>query len=243
MSNVRDFLMSSDHQMDKIIYFKEIFVPVSNKQDSLNIDTGLPFCPLVFGVWSTTPDFTVCQPFIQGGMVSPRTGDFVTESVSILANMINGDSSIILSSHFNSVHSYYVRIYGFMPTDQDFQASITSNHAQKMMLSSDFNYRKLAIAGVLPYTVDIVGYKPQASTITINHNLGYLPQAMVWLETSFSDSPNDKDIIPFEFSQQGTDFAPNGEVILTNSSVIITPLAGQWGDTFRAHYRIYYDEA
>lgn len=241
MSDIRKFLMSSDQQMDKIIYFEERLITVSNKQDSINFSVGLPFCPLVFGVWSTTPDFTVCQPFIQGGIMSARTFDFVIDSVSLHVFAINGAPQIQLDNFFTSVHNYYVRIYGFMPTDQDFPASVTSIQAQKMILSSDFNYRKLALAGVMPFTVDMM--TGQASSVTINHNLGYLPQIMAWLETSDSNSPVDKDITPFEFSQRGSNVAPYGNITLNNNSVIITPLAGQWGNIHKIHYRIYHDEA
>lgn len=240
MSDARDFLMSSDHQIDKIVYFKEMFVPVSNKQDSLNIDTGLPFCPLVFGVWSTTPDFTVCHPFTQGGIMSSRTNDFVTDFVGVKASRTNGTTKITIDHYFTSVHNYYVRIYGFMPTDIELSADITSTSAQELISSSDYNYRKLALAGVEPYTIDTTSQTGQASTITINHNLGYLPQTMAWLETSYID---EREIIPFGFGQLGSDRAPYGHTILTTTSVMITPLPGQWGDNFRVHYRIYYDEA
>lgn len=241
MSNVRDFLMSSDHQMDKIIYFKERLIPVSSKQGSITFSAELPFCPLVFGVWSTTPDFTVCQPFIQGGIMSARTMDFVIDSVSMHATSLNGVPTIMLSNYFTSVHDYYVRIYGFMPTDKELPANITSDQAKNLILSSDFNYRKLAMAGVLPYTIDMT--TGQSSTVTINHGLGYLPQVMAWLEFEHSSSPGEIDIIPFEFSQRGTPPVPRGEIILTDESAFITPVSGQWGDTFKVHYRIYYDEA
>lgn len=240
MSDARNFLMSSDHQVDKIIYFKERFVAVNDKQGSTEFNVDLPFCPLVFGVWSTTPDFTVCHPFTQGGIMSSRTNDFVTDFVGVKASRANGTTKIMVDHYFTSVHNYYVRIYGFMPTDVELSADITSTRAQGLISSSDYNYRKLVLAGVEPYTIDTTSQTGQASTVTINHNLGYLPQVMAWLETSYM---NEREIIPFGFSQRGSSLAPFGNITLTNSSVVITPLAGQWGDTFRAHYRIYYDEA
>lgn len=237
MPDVRDFLISSDQQMDKIIYFKEQFCEYGQYGD-ISIPHDLNYTPLVFGIWSDTDDFMVCHPFSQFPIQSHRTGLPITDTVKLQASRTNID----ISANFVSAHNFYVRIYAFSPTDINQPATITSNNALGFISSSDFNYRKLYSAGVLPYTFDFMS--GQASTIIITHNLGYFPQVMAWLETSDSTNPNDKEIIPFDFSFfDQNQYGGHGEIKLSENNIAVTPVVGQWGDIFRVHYRIYYDEA
>ena len=58
MENPNNFLINTDYPLDMIIYYKfyELTTNGSSSQ-TVTIPHGLGFTPLLFGVWSTTPDF------------------------------------------------------------------------------------------------------------------------------------------------------------------------------------------
>ena len=60
----REFLLNTDYEMDKIIYFKEGKVnnPINN-YETISIPHNLGFAPLIFGVCSFNSSFTNTRSF------------------------------------------------------------------------------------------------------------------------------------------------------------------------------------
>lgn len=206
-----DFLYNSDDNIDKVILYKE--TTISSGQ-SLSIPHGLGFIPLVFGVWSSTSDFTTCHPIGEIGNWA---------YVGVAANSTSVDLNYVGSG------TVYVRIYGLMPTDQEGNAPNATSGVNGLIFSSDYNYTKLYMSGVT---------NSETGTSTISHNLGYKPQVMAW-EENYNGT-----ISPFSVSQFiiGNTAAGNVQdgMAITNSVLQFKRFPD---DSRRFHYRIYYDES
>ena len=158
----RDFLLNTDYEMDKIIYFTEGTV---DNQQTLNIPHNLGFAPLVFGVGAFTSDFS-----------DPRNLPF-TESTSdnTIGCTLDASSTkiqLIFTDYSSAKPKIYFRVYGFEPTGSHAKIGATSKYSRQFILNTDYNYCKLYKTGVT------------TPNTTITHNLGYLPQVLAWRETS-----------------------------------------------------------
>ena len=204
----RDFLLNTDYEMDKIVYFTEGSLDEGQVR---NISHKLPFTPLVFGICAFNSDFS-----------DPRTLPFEQVRDNIISFTIYANSSIIQIGYGNYADNppkAYYRIYAFEPSNSFAKVGKTSQHAKNFILNTDYNYCKLYEKGIVN------------SDTTVQHNLGYIPQVLVWQEDS------------------------NGLVYPTSNALLDDPISDSpsWvrvtstGVTFKnvgkSHYRIYYDEA
>lgn len=203
-----DFLLNTDYEMDKIILYK---TGTLNKGDYyVQIPHNLSFKPLTFGVFSDSEDFSASFPIPYSNITRQSTLNVDAWS----------DATDITLSYTNTASTpakIYYRIYGFEPSDSHAKVGATSKYANQIILNTDYNYCKLKEKGV----VDM------PNNYTIQHNLGYIPQVLVWHESAGS-------ITPVWVSYPYTAYAPNVKV--TEQEVILNGFE-------RAHYRIYYDEA
>lgn len=218
MANVKNFLFNSDYEQDKIIYFKQLNnVPTSNgSSPSSTIAHGLPFMPLVFGVWSTSEDFS-----------DTRTFGFVPESTLPYCTIQADATNITIYNYYTS--PVYVRIYAFEPSTSTADIGRTSQNASTFVFNTDYNYSKLFAKGTL------------TAGRSVNHNLGYLPQVMAWEEYN---NTGGHYIQPYSYSNallgslSGTNYGTG--LTLTNSNL---NYIGSGSYLPVIHYRIYYDEA
>lgn len=119
----------------------------------------------------------------------------------------------------------------------------------KVLFSSGLNYQKIAAQGTtiasVPFTTP--------TTITIAHDLGYVPTAKVWYEPyvyqsgSYQASDQIWPLAGFQFgdiveASPTFDLATIGYTYLdeTNLYVVLTDASGSTVD-IPIHYRIYYD--
>jgi hypothetical protein len=215
MTDPRDFLLNTDYEMDKII-----LVETGNFIGHKDISHNLDFAPLPFGVWSTSQDFTTVNTIgaidLGGGHPSyiPRLGVWCRSDNSKIHIAADGNGS-------ESTTIYY-RLYAFAPPDIDKDAPATSDLANKFVLNTDYNYRKILATGT--FTQSDQEYA---------HNLGYLPQIMAWTDYRGWD-PN-YGIEPFMASSNYTD----SKIIITNSKIKV----GYVFNGAKIYWRIYYDEA
>ena len=173
MADPRDFLLNTDYEMDKIVYFAT--GEIERDEFDKHIPHNLSFTPLIFGICSADPDFS--------------------ENFSIPCDNLDGttwvefdawadNTDLVLSYTGRVGHSpakMYYRIYGFEPSNSNAHIPYTSGHANNFILNTDYNYCKLKEAGV----VDATYY----ATTTIPHNLGYIPQVLFWDELNGSIAP------------------------------------------------------
>lgn len=155
----RDFLLNTDYEMDKIVYFKEGSVSTTDPNDVI-FPHKLNFTPLVFGICATKEDFSDSRsiPF-----------QMQTRDSQLFFNVFADNTNIRISSGaYNSVNRMYYRIYAFEPSNSRAKVGATAKHAKQFILNTDYNYCKLYKAGVTNGATQIV------------HNFGYIPQTLAW---------------------------------------------------------------
>lgn len=238
MPDFRDFRISSEQPTDLIVGFWEGRTSFEWKQYSFNHTLG--FAPLCIGFWSDTEDFTEPIPFsiAQGiNYMDPTThvSRPLFESVSLIVTT----TSMIFNSKFASDRDVYYRIYAFMPTDLDLSVATTSQLASRYILNSDWNYRKIYMAGDMELTLD-TSTRRTALPVTISHNLGYRPQVMVWIGNSQGTVQ--------ELSYAQTEYRNiqrfENSIEVSNSDIVVTaPWPQSAGVAPKLYYRIYLDEA
>lgn len=158
----RKFLLNTDYEMDKIIYFKDGNLNVGDY--NVQIPHGLGFTPLVFGVCSFNSDFS-----------DPRSipYSYNTNSTSIAFN-VQADSTNITIGYTNTSGTpakIYYRLYAFEPSNSTATIAPTNTSAKTFVLNTDYNYCKLYKKGI------------SNGDSTIAHNLGYVPQVLAWEES------------------------------------------------------------
>ena len=212
----REFLLNTDYEMDKIIYFTEGDLTTNDAYIERSIPHKLSFTPLVFGVCAFNSDFS-----------DPRSLPFeeVSQDNTITLDL-SADSSVVklVYTNFQTTKIYY-RVYGFEPSNSKAKVGKTAGHAKDFILNTDYNYCKLYKVGTVGGNIDT----------TINHNLGYIPQVLAWAESS------NGYITPIENNTWYNPILnqPNGIAVSTSS---VTFKYSGYGAN-KIHYRIYYDEA
>ena len=245
MANPNDFLLNTDYEMDKIIYFYEGKI-VDDGQHYVNISIDDNFLPLVFGVWSYNKDFSDCHTFgFKGAYIDYAIFEgYLTKNVELSAQQhIDGNGNktthIVLDRETIS-GDFYVRIYGFEPEDSHRNLAATSGHASTFILNTDYNYRKLFKKGKVELVKNpdqTTGYDP----MTIPHNLGYKPQVMIWIE-DVSQSGDGGEFHNINWGDWQTMDSDSG-LQVNNNDITYYPTMFQGTDVRYLHYRIYYDEA
>lgn len=245
----RDFLLNTDYEMDKVIYYKDGEI-TPNSYGIATIAHKLPFAPLLTGVWSKTSDFTEPHAFFK---VSPSYSStagaykYMIDAVELQNDSTNITLHLLSGLSNNpTVYNYYVRIFGFEPSDGRNNTPATSQYAKNFILNTDYNYLKLHSKGVLPVTYS--GGYPQPVTIT--HDLGYIPQALFWAEGDYQGAPSFIEQIDYMTTSATSNIGgqiatrPKSCVEAYNDKFIIYPPLYNGGfDSIKIHYRIYYDEA
>lgn len=156
-----NYVYNSDYQIDKIILFMSGELEPGNNR---TIPHNLSFCPLPFGVYSYTPDFMECYPYV--GIWSIR------------ANRTD------ITLYNQQEDKIYYRVFGFAPASSiNGYAPANSERSTGFIFNSDNNYTKLYMAGRTANTT-----QPE----TIYHRLGYKPQVMVWEVITGADGALDR---------------------------------------------------
>lgn len=208
-ADARDFLLNTDYEMDKIIYFTEGEIAAMQNKD---IPHNLRFKPLVFGVCSFNSDYSDARtlPFQY----------FTTDNT--IAFTLDADGTNVKLGYGNyadNAPKMYYRIYAFEPSNSKAKIGPTFKYAKSFILNTDYNYCKLHSKGIVN------------GNTTITHNLGYIPQVLVWEEKSSGL------ISPIEYSILNDPYGVGPQNIkVTDTTIVFTGYN-------KVHYRIYYDEA
>lgn len=215
----REFFLNTDYEMDKIIYFKSGELSVNSPVEFAH---NLAFTPLLFGVCAFNSDYSDSRPIpyvevFGGGVGYACTAIAYPNKIHLEYSNLNLDPP----------GKMYYRIFGFEPSDSRANTPITSKYAKQFIINTDYNYCKLLKKG-------FVDCSPN-STATVNHNLGYIPQAIIWQQDQSGSI-----VIPNRISMPQPDLPSALQAIdVTNNSIVVHNASGQ----NRYHYRIYYDEA
>ena len=209
----RDFLLNTDYEMDKIIYFEE---GEMDAYDSVTLPHNLGFAPLVFGVCAFESDFS-----------DPRSipFEYLTQDTTIGVQVFASDEAVYLNyiNYAPNPPKVYYRIYAFEPSGSHAKIGATSKYAKNFILNTDYNYCKLYTSGVVDHVI---------ATHVVEHNFGYMPQVLAWFESG-------DFVFPMNFSMPA---GPGGNseqyIAVTDSTVTIKNSS----DEIKTHYRIYYDE-
>lgn len=111
----------------------------------------------------------------------------------------------------------------------------------QVYFSSDFNYQKIAVSGTS--TVSVPNDAVNFTSVTIPHNLGYIPSARAWYDPALTRR------MPISIEQyQDDDFSTNytnltaGRAYLTTNNLVLQ-FRNASGSTkvVRYYYRVYYD--
>lgn len=217
MTDPRNFLFNTDYPIDQLVFVHEGSGSLGTG-GTINVPHGLPFIPNVLFYWSFNSDFSIVYdqnvgPFPSGNPSFPFTLQVTATSdatnVILNANGTLGPSTV------------YYRIMAFEPSDSSADVPATAQSADNFTLNTDQNYTKL-------FLNDKVTVASGGNT-TITHDLGYIPQVMIWNVFSGVSTP----------MQYTSLDGFNRDVEVTTTSIIIN------NDTFLTYdfyYRIYADE-
>lgn len=235
----RDFLLNTDYEMDKIIYFKELDRTVSSVT-TVTIAHKLPTVPLVFGLWSTNEDFSDSHEL--GNYANPWTQSKCCRVRADRTNIYVDFTPKKENGSYVSTH-LYVKVFGFEPGSNDhsqpsqYQLSKlpigkTYKYAEQFVINTDYNYLKL-ISNNPPFNWDA-----GRGCLVYAHNLGYTPHVMSWWSIGWDYIGNNIEFEPdssFSYSESGSKsgfFVTNTEA-LYYSGIIVSD----------NEVRIYADEA
>ena len=215
----RDFLLNTDYEMDKIVYFTSGEIMPDNISPRRYVDNfNLGFIPLVFAVFSFNEDFSDARMnWTQQGFTSG------SDRIEIQLYAVSDGVVVVYLNEVNPNQKLYYRIYGFEPTNSTSNVASTQKDAKQFILNTDYSYCKLYKKGIA------------STNTTISHNLGYIPLVLAWNEDKWTN-PSPSIISPTAISGAAVANLPNIDV--TNNELIINGIR----PNSKVHYRIYYDE-
>ena len=233
----RDFLLNTDYEMDKIVYYLETYL-TPDQYGNVSVPHTLSFIPLVTGIWSKTADFSEPHALSgTGGVIDPSNNSYSPEIITCSADV----NSVSFTQFAGPIATptnfpFYVRVMGFEPYGSHKNAGKTAFNADKFILNTDYNYLKLYKSGCedLVFNSGTGAYNP----ITITHNLGYHAQALFWIECD--NGADYRYTIPLNATMLPNIFTNDASVkSYTDKFVINAPIISY---TQKLQYRIYYDE-
>lgn len=237
-NNARKTVLNTDYPIDQVIYIAQGSFSMTGISGSYTFNHGLPFTPLIDGVWSLTPDFAVTYNmgsgvYPSGNLATP----WLTEiEINNRTNDGGAEPSIIRIGWLNlgSNATVYYRIYGLEPSDVSPDLSFTNNAGDNFITNTDYNYQKVYKTGFIPSLA-------ASSTYTVDHNLGWRPRVAAWgLLTGGLR-------YPMQLNRNDTTNSFGAKISTTATQLIIrtdsfyNPAGG--AVPTRIDYRIYIDEA
>lgn len=225
VQDARKFLVTSDYPMDFIVWSTNgNFSANAHEQKTLKIPHGLPFTPLLFGIYSSDNGAT-WQAF--GAEAGTDAGVFWTFIDSDTTN-----ATVTIWAR-NVAVSIIFKIWAFAPSGTEATLAVPATESI-FHLNVDYNYSKLAHTG--EWTASVGN-----NVVLCNHNLGYIPRAMVWFEYESGE-------IEDCFSQvsSNTTKRANHSIGLDETALYANfsdlNIGGDYGNISKVHYRIYADE-
>lgn len=176
-----DLSLTTDYPADQVVILRSgsYLLPATSADVRVSIPHNLSFTPLMGGNWSFTSDFLVSYEYSTGPFNPSNPAAVFDTILNVFA-----DSTNIYISGDNipaTPRTVYYRAYGFAPVGTDgILVETSANVGDNFVLNTDYNLPKLYLNNtvILPAT----GGSLQA--LTIDHNLGYIPQAQAWTKSN-----------------------------------------------------------
>lgn len=167
--DARNFLYSSDYQMPALVWESSGSITDIGAYSlkSVAIKHGLPFIPLLIGVWSGNSDFNPSYD------IANYLGS-ATLNGNLQLNQCAASGTYVTVEGYNATSSpqtLYYRLMAFAPPDYEGETPNIYD-TTNFMFSTDYSYPKIVKAGVVTLAAD--------SSTNIQHGLGYIPQAKCW---------------------------------------------------------------
>lgn len=217
----RDFLLTTDFPLDKVVYMDSGSVAVpTGSIATTEVSHNLPFRPMVIGTWSLDANFSTS---IDEGI--PQYADLNAPYLAM-----SSTPEFLRLTPYNvtgSTLTFYWRAYGFMPPNVNEVATFTSAEADDFVMNTDYSYSKLLDTGIVNLS---------SSSASVSHNLGYRPQVEVWGASTIS-SPV---LVKHTFGTSSTDNMSNRITVSESSLNFIKGTAPTLEEAY--YYRIYADE-
>lgn len=218
-------LLDSDYPFDKIIFQDSGSFSAAPGFTAYIVNHNLPFTPLMKGVWSTDPNFSVTYNIGDGVPTTDPFNPFSTQGVDVYANSTQAVMAFIRNA--GAAQTVYIRMWGLMPSTVSDIAPMTSSGADNFTINSDYNYTKLLLSGVT------LASSSPGTVETVAHNLGYYPQTDVWAE-------HDGNTYLLSYTQILNGLPDTGGSIITTNDLRMHRTYYP-SSTWRFHYRIYKD--
>ena len=220
VQDARKFLVSSDYPMDLVAwsYSGEVAVQ-ANAWSTINIPHGLPFKPLFFGLYSIDGGDTwvALDVEIEGGAALYSQADSTNVTIEI---------------HSRVTTTILYKLWAYAPFGANAQVPTPSSE-NDFRVNSDHDYLKLVKSGTWRAEVGMgIGF--------YNHNLGYKPWVMIWLEMTDGTIQ-----LPLFVRSEDSSIDPNRYISVDNTALRanFTSLnIGSIGTLYQIHYRVYADE-
>ena len=233
----RDFLLNTDYEMDKIIYYLDTYV-TPNQYRQVTIPHNLGFAPLITGVWSKTADFAEPHALSgTGGVIDTSTNSYSVEIISCSADANQIDFTQFAGPISTPTNfPFYVRVMGFEPNGSHKNIGKTAYNANQFILNTDYNYLKLYKAGSedFVFNENTGAFNP----VTITHNLGYHAQGLFWVECD--NGLDYQYIVPLNATMLPNIYVTEASIKSYTDKFIIIPPPMAYRQ--KLQYRIYYDE-
>lgn len=157
-------LVNTHYKLPWIIYARTYSITVESGGfiSDQALPHGLGFIPLIFGQWSTSASF---NPSYDLGITIPggSTGGQPETMVSVSAD--NSALHFTIINNAATARTFYFKLMAFAPPNYRGGVSPVS-YSSPFSFNSHYRYQQIYMQG--------------QSSGTVNHNLGYLPQARLW---------------------------------------------------------------
>lgn len=220
VQDARNFIVSSDYPMDYIIWNTVGDAQAdAHEHKTISIPHNLGFAPLLFGMYSQDNGQT-WTPF------GPEADGFY---ISLVSDSQNTGIEILARSNPVSI-KYKIWAYAQADINAVFD---TINSEDNFVINSDYNYSKLFSAGAWDA-------EESENAIIFQHNLGYVPQIVVWYEFQ-----NGKIYDGFSNISDDTSVQDQQAISVDNNNVYASfstlDIGGDYGILTKVHYRVYAD--
>ena len=213
--DLRNFLFHSGFPIDKVIGIKSgsYFIRNQNElSDTVYIPHGLPGKSLGITVFSNYSDFR--DTYDEGFPVYAANGDY-----GLYARVTSTNIELLGWSLDNSNRTVYWRTILLESSETAMEVPLTASSADTLQFNTAYNYSKLVKEGAV------------TSNTTVNHKLGFIPQAMIWMDNG-TWIQRMTNVIDFS---RAAEFPDNNNLILRPGNTGI-------GGVNKLHYRIYGDD-
>ena len=164
MVDYRKFAINSDFPTDDIVYSYQGNLSGDTWSQSATISHGLPFIPLVFGIYSVDNGTTWSQINFQ----SQNGSGTLSATASTISAQVGSASGALTTT-------VRVRIFGFAPSTYTGNTT-PPTPLSKFMIDSRVTYDELLASGTFQLS------NTTSPQVIYTHNLGYIPRVMAWAE-------------------------------------------------------------